>query len=528
MNPKVNDSQGDGEDSSAVTAIPIQVTEDAKASAPVRGTVTVRSVRLRRHAVAFHPESSRVIIRPFIPGKPQIVSSILERAHALSEAEAEAHIQAVLLEFESRHFDIESVLLSHYEKVRSHISQKQPLSRVRQLLIGALFSGEYALESAALFNPSMVPHPDQSGVPEGGVRFIMSLRATGEGHISSIEFRTGIIAPEGTIDVDPVSRFVTVPDIVPNPTYRKKRFVAKLQQMGFEDGHASAVMTPLAEIFTLHELDESLRRVRREQKPVGRDLRRALECFRWLADSNYELNFSSKLALSERIIFPVSSNETNGIEDARFVRFTDDDGSVMYCATYTAYNGRTILPQFIETQDFLHFRILTLNGSAVQNKGMALFPRRIGGRYAMLSRQDDENLFIMFSDSHHFWSAPQMILRPSQLWESVKIGNCGSPIETEAGWIVITHGVGPMRKYCIGAVLLDLHDPTRVIGRLREPLLAPEGNEREGYVPNVVYSCGSMLHGRELILPYAMSDKASAIVSISLDELLAALLANGI
>ncbi len=227
--------------------------------------------------------------------------------------------------------------------------------------------------------------------------------------------------------------------------------------------------------------------------------------------------------MSERIIFPVSPNESNGIEDARFVRFTEDDGSVMYYATYTAYNGRAILPQFIETQDFLHFRVLTLNGSAVQNKGMALFPRRIDGRYAMLSRQDDENLFIMFSDNPHHWSDPQLLLRPAEMWESVKIGNCGSPIETEAGWLVITHGVGPMRKYCIGAALLDLHDPTKVIGRLREPLLSPEGNEREGYVPNVVYSCGSLLHGRELILPYAMSDTASAIVSVSLDELLAAL-----
>ena len=227
--------------------------------------------------------------------------------------------------------------------------------------------------------------------------------------------------------------------------------------------------------------------------------------------------------MSERIIFPVSSSESAGIEDARFVRFSEGDGSVMYYATYTAYNGRSILPQLIETTDFLHFRILTLNGSAVQNKGMALFPRRINGRYAMLSRQDDENLFIMFSDSPHYWSDPQVILRPSEMWESVKIGNCGSPIETAEGWLVLTHGVGPMRKYCIGAALLDMNDPTKVIGRLREPLLSPEGNEREGYVPNVVYSCGSMLHEGQLILPFAISDRASVIASIPLEELLAAL-----
>ncbi|CAN5804266.1 glycoside hydrolase family 130 protein [soil metagenome] len=483
-------------------------------------------VRVHRHPVTFLPESARVIIRPFIPGNPSIIAAVIQRALALSESEADAELQLLLLEFASRHFDIESLLLAHYEKVRSHISAPAPLSRIRQLLIGALFSGEYALEAAALFNPSMVPHPDQSGVPEGSLRFVMSLRATGEGHISSIEFRTGLIGATGAISVEPVSRFVALPDLVPNPTFKKKRFITKLQEMGFEDAHSAAVMTPLEEHFTLHELDESVRRVRREMKPVGRNLRRAMECFRWLADSNYEINFSSKLALSERIIFPVSPNESNGIEDARFVRFTEDDGSVMYCATYTAYNGRNILPQFIETQDFLHFRVLTLNGSAVQNKGMALFPRRIGGRYAMLSRQDDQNLFIMFSDNPHHWSDPQVILKPVEMWESVKIGNCGSPIETEAGWLVITHGVGPMRKYCIGAALLDLHDPSKVIGRLRHPLLSPEGSEREGYVPNVVYSCGSLLHGRELILPYAMSDKASAIASVSVDELLAALLAT--
>ena len=252
-------------------------------------------------------------------------------------------------------------------------------------------------------------------------------------------------------------------------------------------------------------------------------MHRTLESLQWLADSNYELSFSDKLAFSERIIFPVSANESNGIEDARFVCFTEDDGSRMYYATYTAYNGRAILPQLIETRDFLHFRVLTLNGPAVQNKGMALFPRKVGGRYAMLSRQDDENLFIMFAGEPHHWSEPRLLMRPAEMWESVKIGNCGSPIETEAGWLVITHGVGPMRKYCIGAALLDLEDPTRVIGRLREPLLSPDENEREGYVPNVVYSCGALIHGGRLVLPYAMSDKASAITSVPLDELLAAL-----
>ncbi|MDB6120540.1 MAG: glycosidase [Verrucomicrobiaceae bacterium] len=481
------------------------------------------ALSLRRHEITLLPDSARVIIRPFIPSDPQRLATIIGRALALTEAEVDQEMQDVHAAFDSRHYDIEVPLLAHFAKVRPHIFTQRPLTRVRELLIGALFSGEYALEAAALFNPSIVAHPDQAGVPEGGLRFIMSLRATGEGHISSIEFRAGNISPSGDISLEPVSRFVTVPQVLPNPTYRKRRFLVKLHEMGFDNDSTTAVLSSLGDDFTLSDLASSVARVRSETLPVNHDFQRTLECIQWLADSNYELLFPSKLAISERIIFPVSANESNGIEDARFVRFVDDDGSVMYYATYTAYNGRAILPQLIETQDFLHFRVLTLNGSAVQNKGMALFPRRINGRYAMLSRQDDENLLIMFSDNPHHWNDPQMLLRPASAWESVKVGNCGSPIETPEGWLVITHGVGPMRKYCIGAVLLDLNDPTQVIGRLREPLLSPEENEREGYVPNVVYSCGSLIHGAQLILPYAMSDKATAFASVPLDKLLKAL-----
>jgi len=484
----------------------------------------MNSIRIRRHEMKLTPVSARVIIRPFIPGERHRIVAVISRALALSDVEVTAALLSVKEEFDGRHLDVDEVLLRHFEKIRKHIATDRHLSDELKLLIGALFSGEYALESAALFNPSIVPHPDQEGVPEGGLRFVMSLRATGEGHISSIEFRTGNISPEGEITITPVSRYVSEPQIEPNPTYRKRNFIIKLEEMGLENGYHTAVMEPLTDFFTRSDLNKSLATVRHDARGAGHELHRTLESIKWLADSNYELRFAESLALSERIIFPVSANESNGIEDARFVRFVDDDGSVTYCATYTAYNGHTILPQFIETKDFLHFRILTLNGSAVQNKGMALFPRRINGRYFMLSRQDDENLFIMVSDSLHFWSDPQIILRPAEMWEAVKIGNCGSPIETEAGWLVITHGVGPMRRYCIGAALLDLDDPTKVIGRLREPLLCPVGIEREGYVPNVVYSCGSIIHGRELILPYAVSDHASAIASVSLDDLLEKLL----
>jgi predicted GH43/DUF377 family glycosyl hydrolase len=484
------------------------------------------SITLNRHNITLLPDSSRVIIRPFIPSDVHHITTIIGRALALTEEETIIQLEAVQKEFKERHFDIQSVLLTHYSEVKQHIFTQRPLSHERQLLMGALFSGEYALEAAALFNPSIVPHPDQSDLPEGSLRFIMSLRATGEGHISSIEFRVGTISLEGEIEMLPVSRCVTLPEVVPDPTYRKRRFTIKLHELDLDDDYCAAVMAPLGDNFTRSELIRSIHTVKQETRPAPPSLHHALESIQWLADSNYELRFCPKLAMNERIIFPVSLNESNGIEDARFVRFVEDDQAVIYYATYTAYNGHTILPQLIETEDFLHFRISTLNGGAVQNKGMALFPRLIDGRYAMLSRQDDENLFIMFSNNPHYWSDPQIILRPSEMWESVKVGNCGSPIETEAGWLVITHGVGPMRKYCLGAILLDLEDPTQVIGRLHKPLLSPEGIEREGYVPNVIYSCGALLHDRTLILPYAMSDIATTITSISLDELLAAMLAN--
>lgn len=483
------------------------------------------ALALRRHDITLVPENTRVIIRSFLPNTSLGITTIIGRALAMTEASAELYLELLFKEFAPRHFNLEADLLAIYGRVAAQVFTDQPLTPARKLVIGALFSGEYALESAALFNPSMVPHPDQDGVPEGSLRFVMSLRATGEGHISSIEFRTGLLTPGGA-QVDPVSRRVTLPRIEPNSRYQKAAFLTKLHEMGFENEQTADVMEPLGDGFNRDELNRSVARTLREALPRTKVLADTLRCVQWLADSNYEMAFAPEFSLSERAIFPSSANESNGIEDARFVRFLEPDGSVMYYATYTAYNGHTILPQFIETPDFNEFRVLTLNGSAAQNKGMALFPRRIDGNYAMLSRQDDENLFIMFSDNLHYWSDPKILLRPAETWEAVKVGNCGSPIETEAGWLVITHGVGAMRKYCIGAILLDLEDPLRVIGRLREPLLEPEGITREGYVPNVVYSCGSLLHGREVIIPYAMSDRASTLVSVGLDDLLSALRAG--
>ncbi|HEV7404731.1 MAG TPA: glycoside hydrolase family 130 protein [Chthoniobacteraceae bacterium] len=486
----------------------------------------MRSLTLQPTGVDLRPNAARVLVRPFIPGDPARIVHILGRALALSDAEVEEELARLTNEFASRHLDLHKFWRRHFERVQQHVFSGRPLPEARRLYIGALFSGEYALEAAALFNPSIVAHPDQSGVAAGALRFIMSLRATGEGHISSIEFRTGTVGADGAVALEEPSRFVTAPTLNPNPTYLKAVFLDKLAEMGFENDWSAAVMESLRERFNLSELEEAMRLAPRGSGPLPRAVQRTTECVRWLAQSNYEVHFDPSVAVSERTIFPVSSNESNGMEDARFVRFVEDDGRVIYYATYTAYNGRAILPQLLETSDFLSFRACTLNGQAVQNKGMALFPRRIRGRLAMISRQDDENLYLMFSDNPHFWSDPQILRRPVHHWEAVKIGNCGSPIETPAGWLVLTHGVGPMRKYCIGALLLDLDDPFKVLGELKQPLLEAVGSQREGYVPNVVYTCGALLHAGRLVLPYGVSDTATTIVSIELQALLDEMLAT--
>jgi len=475
--------------------------------------------------ILLRPDNKRVVVRPFISINPARVEHIISRALALSDQETEKQLSSVRADFSERHIDLTKSWLRNFEKVRGNVRDSETISEERRLFIGALFSGEYALESAALFNPSIVPHPDQTGLGQGDLRFILSLRSTGEGHVSSIQFRTGIIHRDYSIEIDKPTPFVTLPELNPNPTYYKRAFLDKLKEMGLENDWATSVMSRLGNTFLLDELDKSIQLAASDEASAQtRDVPRTLECMHWLAESNYEIHFAPSSEMSERIIFPVSPNESNGIEDARFVRFIEDDGSITYYATYTAYNGRVILPQLIETEDFLNFRVLTLNGPAVQNKGMALFPRRIDGRYVMLTRHDDENLYLAFSDNPHFWSDPLLLQEPKQPWEFVKLGNCGSPIETEAGWLVLIHGVGPMRKYCIGATLLDLHDPAKIIGQLKEPLLSPQENEREGYVPNVVYSCGSLIHNGRLILPYGVSDTASSIVTVELSELLAALI----
>jgi predicted GH43/DUF377 family glycosyl hydrolase len=480
-------------------------------------------MKVTRTGIVLKPDASRVLFRPFSPAGEERPLRILSRVLALQEAEVVEMLGQVLSEFKTRHQRPLDYFLHRYEFVRGLLPTNQPLSEERKLLIGAYFTHEYSLEAAALFNPSLVPHPDQTGLAADTLRFIVSLRATGEGHISSITFRTGTIDGQGKVSVDKPSRFVTAPDHIPPISYHKEIFWHQLQELGVADNVAETIWKALPDRFTVAEMSQELQYLRRYAHHRNTEFDRTASRLLNIAMSNYEVVYSPDQPLTERVIFPTAPNESNGIEDARFVRFVDDDGTVTYMATYTAYDGRVTIPQLLETSDFVRFSICTLNGPEVQNKGMALFPRKIRGQYAMISRQDGENLYLMYSDDLHFWHNKMPLLKPTYSWEFLQIGNCGSPIETEAGWLVISHGVGPMRKYSIGAFLLDLEDPSRVIARLEHPLLSPDEVEREGYVPNVVYSCGSLVHAGQLILPYAMSDTASSFATVPLADLLAAM-----
>ncbi len=479
-------------------------------------------LHVKRIGPTLVPDHSRVLMRPFRPSTDDIARRIVTRVMALPEDETARLLGRVLGEFVNRHEHVNAFFRKRFEQVKIYLEPGAPLSDERQMLIGAYFTHEYSIEAAALFNPSIVPHPDQSGLPQGSLRFILSLRATGEGHISSITLRTGTISAQESITLTPPLPFLMEPERVPNVAYAKGLFAHKLEGAGVQNDFCRRVLDKLHEDFTLKQLHAVLHASGLTDISDAK-ASRAARSILLLAESNYEVDFAPDSQVSQRVLFPSAPSQSNGIEDARFVRFQNEDGSFHYYATYTAYDGKVIMPQLLETPDFLHFKFSMLNGPAVQNKGMALFPRKINGQYVMLSRQDDENLLIMFSNNILFWSEPKLLVVPAQPWEFFKIGNCGSPIETEAGWLVLSHGVGAMRKYCLGAFLLDLNDPTRVIRRLREPLLCPNEEEREGYVPNVVYTCGALLHGHELIIPYAMSDSATRFATIPLEQLLAAM-----
>jgi predicted GH43/DUF377 family glycosyl hydrolase len=479
-----------------------------------------QKLKVKRKAIKIIGDTSRVITRLHLPHNRYRISKIIQRIMSLSETAAKNLIAQIMIDFSGRHKDIGHIFERHLNQVKGYLPRDAMLSDVQRALIGAYFTMEYSIESAALFNPSIVLHPDQGDLDEGSLRFIMSLRATGEGHVSSIVFRSGVLDRHTRFFFDPISDFVETPDLQLDPVYDRYLFQLKLNEMEACNEVTAHILDQLPEDFTYKELKEKIGALR--ARPIFPKTRQnqTFKIMYWLANSNYEVGFHPDHKISERVIFPVSKNESRGIEDARFVQFFDDNGEVTYYATYTAYNDFKILPQLIETKDFIKFKVITLNGKAIQNKGMALFPRKIDGSYVMLSRQDGENNHIMFSDNIHFWQESQIIQEPTRPWEFIQIGNCGSPLETDKGWIVLTHGVGPMRQYCIGAMLLDLENPAKIIARLEEPLLAPREKEREGYVPNVVYTCGAIFHNSDLVIPYGMSDISSGIATVKVSELI--------
>ncbi len=385
---------------------------------------------------------------------------IVDRVLALDSETTLRELNDVLESFQGRHRNLLEIFKARAHEMEEALAAHASFTAQQRSLVGAYFMHEYSFEAAALFNPSIVPHFDQSAAPPGGLCFILSLRAVGEGHVSSLTFRSGCIAADGRVTIDPTARLASIPKLT--------------RRMSGVDG------------------DE------------------------------VELLFDAGEEISERVIFPVTASQSNGIEDARFVEFIDDDARIFY-ATYTAYSGRAIRSELLATHDFVSFKMAPLLGSAARNKGMALFPRRINGRYAMIARQDNENLYLIYSDDLYRWEGGDALLKPQYPWEFVQIGNCGSPIELDEGWLLLTHGVGPVRRYSIGAVLLDKQDPSKVLARLREPLLRPEPAERQGYVPNVVYTCGGMRHQDQIILPYAASDTFSNFATLKIPDLVAAL-----
>lgn len=483
-------------------------------------------LQVRRKPIVINANIGRVITRSYIPPAEERIRNIINRVLGLDEDEACTLLEDVMHNFSNRHRYFRETLLRNFKKVANYVPDIDKLSEQRQLLIGSYFTAEYSVEAAALFNPSMVQVPNQETDPEGSCRFIMSFRAIGEGHISSIEFRNGIVDRNNDIYFDPLSNYVRTPRIRTDSNYDLELFRLKLKDMGASNKVSQWLLSGLSDPFTFNELQNKIDDHCTGNRVRARDKMEAIEKALWLARSNYEVLFHPDHQISERVIFPRSESESRGIEDARFVRFVEDVGTVIYYATYTAYNGKTIVPQLIETCDFLSFKISTLNGKQAHGKGLALFPRKIGGKYVMLSRQDGENNAIMFSDNVHFWERAQIMQTPMFPYEFFQIGNGGSPIETTEGWLVITHGVGPMRTYSLGIELLDLDDPTRVISRLDEPILVPNEHERDGYVPNVVYSCGAMVFQDELIIPYAAADQRCGIATLNLPDLMVRLRGN--
>lgn len=416
-------------------------------------------INVQRSDIRLKADPAKVILRMLDFGNPARTAPVITQVAQLGPAELQEQLQQLEQLFAHRHYDLHDRWQQHFELLQQREGGSwPPFSRQQQQLIGAYFTHEYSVQAAALFNPSIVPHPDQSGLQPGELRFVMSLRATGEGHISSVAFRSGIVDASGHVRLLPADA---------------RLWAGKKEAAGAE---AAA----------------------------------------------YDVSFPPALDLSSRVLFPQSPTESNGMEDLRLLHF-EDQGRATYLGTYTAYDGRSIRPQLLETDDFLHFRIRPLRGLAASDKGMAIFPEKIGQRYAMIGRQGGRSLSIMYADTLYEWNSYQTLQQPQRSWELLQMGNCGSPVRTPQGWLLLTHAVGPMRRYVLAASLLDLDDPQRVIASTPLPLLAPNEEEREGYVPNVLYSCGMLLHGEKLVIPYAMSDSSISFATVTLSELLASM-----
>lgn len=495
-------------------------------------------IPVRRSPAELTPDPRRVVARPYRPGPVGPVTAetriqaLVNRVMALPAEDVTTAVDDVRERFGDRHHDLDAVLEESFAEIRAHADVPGNISRRQRTLLGAYFVHEYSIEAAALTNPSMVPAADQTRVPDGCLRVIISLRAVGEGHLSSIQLRTGMVDPDGDVVVDaPLAPCLGHRQA---PLFERQVFLASLREVLSANGDAGEdgsrdgdrrrgpeelVTDLLDERFTMEELERALLQFKLPgANPDVTSLLRST--IHWLAASNYELSFPARSHISQRVLFPAGPAESHGMEDARFTRFVDDDGSVLYLGTYTAFDGFHILPQLIESQDFSTFRIATLTGAAARNKGIAVFPRRINGRYVALARSDNENNYVMYSDHLRVWQEAEIIQVPVRSWELIQIGNNGAPIETDAGWLVITHGVGPFRTYALGAILLDIDDPRRVIGHLPEPLLTAAEDERDGYVPNVVYSCGQVVHRGRLVIAYGASDRVTRFASVPLDTLL--------
>jgi predicted GH43/DUF377 family glycosyl hydrolase len=488
---------------------------------------SARTALATRNPQRLRADRSRVITKLFVPGdegfetQDSRAGAVVRRILALDEDEVRASLDDVVTRFDGRHRDLVGTFRRHAREIADRLDPSSELSQTRMMLLGAVFTSEYATEGAALCNPSMVAHPDQTGTAPGSLRFMMSVRGIGEGHISSIGFRTGVVDGAGVVTVDGPSPFAVVGAVVPT-LLDAAVMRSELSRLRRDGESADYVLDALGERFTRADLIDQLDKLGAHRRTRGHAAE-TISLIRTIAERTYGIQFSDETELSERVLWPAMSAESAGMEDARFVRFVDDDGSVMFYASYTAYSGSKISQQLLETEDFRTFTSTPMVGSAAANKGLALFPRRIGGRFAAMSRSDRESNSVAFSDHPFEWANAIPCQQPTRSWEALQIGNCGPPIETEAGWLVLTHGVGPMRTYRIGAILLDLDDPTRVLGQLREPLLSPEPDEQDGYVPNVVYSCGALVHRETLVLPYGIGDAAIGFATIPIGELLSML-----